>query len=67
MSGQIDASPAIMETKITFEQAEDNLIEAVLKLLKVVGDPGMTNMEHILADLSQDNTIEIQSQTTKEK
>ena len=67
MSGQIDASPAIMEAKITFEQAKDNLIEAVLKLLKVVGDPGMTNMEHILADLSQDNTIEVQSQTTKEK
>ena len=61
MRGQIDASPRITEAKTTFEQAKDNLTEATLKLMKIIGKTDMSSMEHMLKDLSQNSEMNTQN------
>ena len=37
MEGQIDASPKVLDSKITFEVAKENLMMALLRLMKSTG------------------------------
>ena len=60
LKGQIDASQRIVDAKITFEQAKDNLTEVVLKLMRMMGETDMSGMEHMIRDSSQNPEIDPQ-------